>query len=131
MASRALTARLTKICSTWPGSALVATRSRARAVRNDTSSPSKRASILRMRSATSFRFKTLGTIICLRENASSCRVRFSAACAADAASSSNSHKPGACASSARTMAMLPMIAVSMLLKSCATPPANCPTDSIF
>src|SRR5439155_529178 len=60
MASRALTARLSNTCSSWPGSALTGPRSAARWVTSATSSPSSRRSILSMLATMALTSRTLG-----------------------------------------------------------------------
>ena len=74
---------------------------------------------------------TFSSKSCLRLNASNCRVRVaarSAACWIDCTSWCMWLPFSSCSSST---SVYPVITISRLLKSCATPPANRPTASIF
>src|SRR5574341_215077 len=131
IASRALTARLTTICSIWAGSAVTRPRSGSSAVTSSMCSPISRWSIWTTPATTWLRSSTLGWSICLRLKASSWRVR-AAARSAVFLISSTSRRSGSSAGRRRSMSSLrPVTTVSRLLKSWAMPPASRPTASIF
>src|ERR1051326_1123817 len=88
-------------------------------------------SILSRLSTTSLRSMRRGSSTCLREKARSCRVSAAARRAALRISSRSSIWRVLPLNSAVRRSVYPTIAVRMLLKSCATPPASCPTASIF
>ena len=73
----------------------------------------------------------LGEMICLREKASSCWVSTAALWAARVISSTSSRRGSSSSSSSWRMPANPVMAVRVLLKSWATPPANRPMASIF
>ena len=78
IASRALTARLTTTCSSWPGSARTAPRSRPCVTTSFTVSPSSRLSSVDTSDTTSGSCRICGRSVCWREKASSWRVRLAA-----------------------------------------------------
>ena len=75
LASRALTSRLTMICSTWEGSMRAGQRLPARKVSSWRSSPISRRIIPRSPSTTSFRSITRGSTGCCLLKASRRRIR--------------------------------------------------------
>ena len=81
--------------------------------------------------STAFKSNTLGWMTCLRLNISNWRVR----AAARREAAAISFRPLAVEPSegprASRQSAYPWMTVSTLLKSCATPAANCPTDSSF
>ena len=79
----------------------------------------------------SSRKNTFGLTICLRAKASSCRVTSAARAAAFPTSSMSARILWSGGRLARAKSVCPMMAVSRLLKSWATPPARMPTASIF
>ncbi len=131
MASRAFTARFRTICSSCVGSAFTRYRSGARAVVRSTSSPTSRFSSRYAWSMTAFGSITFGSTMALRLNASNWLVTAAARSPASrmAATASRFGSPGASAPSTRSP--YPLMTVSRLLKSCATPPASRPTASSF
>ena len=75
MASREFTARFASIWSTWEGSIFTCHSSSPGFQASSMSSPISRRSILSMPATVSLRSSTRGLTVCLRANASSCRVR--------------------------------------------------------
>ncbi len=131
IASRALTARLTITCSIWPGSARTVPRSGSGRKSMATSSPRSRSSRGVTSATTAFRSRGRGWSTWRRPNASSWRVRPEARSAARLISSrSRRNSLSPFARSSRSDAY-PVIPVSRLLKSWATPPASRPSDSSF
>src|SRR5881409_2592462 len=131
MASRALTARFRSTCSSCPGSALTVPAAGSREVASSTSSPSSRRSIRSMFATTALTSSTLGPSTWRRLNASSCRVSSAARSPAFRISSASSRRASPAGVLCNSSWVEPRMAVSRLLKSCAMPPASCPTASIF
>ena len=132
IASRALTARFIRICSSCPASAMTAGRAGASFVTSSMSSPISRRSILLGVDDEAVDVEQLGWRTCLRLKASNWRVRPAARSAA--LDDLVDVRPPVVVRASRSSARAPRsrwITVSRLLKSCATPPANCPTASIF
>ena len=130
MASLALTARFISTCSSWPRSAFTCQRSASACALHRMCSPSTRP-IMRSKSrTTSPRSRIFRSSICRRLNASSWRLSEAPCCAAFwiASRSSRESLPGGASSS--RISEKPRMAVRMLLKSCATPPARWPMLSI-
>ncbi len=131
MASRALTARLSRAFSSWAGSTWTHIGSPAASVSICTVSPtawriSGRKSSIRPSMSTETglscwrREKARSWRVRLRPRSAACRTAFSCRCCR-----------GSFSSLRASMSMLPRITVSRLLKSCATPPVSWPTASIF
>ncbi len=131
MASLALIARFMITCSICPGSTSTCHNAGSGIVNNSTSSPTRRPSIFSIPVNSSLRSRTLGVIICLRLKARSCLVRDAALSPAFLVSSIPLRKDSSLMTSINASWALPMMTVSRLLKSCATPPARVPIASIF
>jgi hypothetical protein len=131
IASRALAARFSSTCSSCPWSTSTRHGSSQLRIRSATSSPIMRASIEPEPSTTARRSTTRGAITCCRLKASSWCVSAAARQAALSVSFSQRCARLAASTSRSASARLPVIAVSRLLKSWATPPARRPTASIF
>src|SRR6266513_245019 len=130
IASRALTTRLTRICSSCPGSAATyprATQLEAIAM----SSPIRRRSIGSTVDTTVFMSSTLGCRICFRLNARSCLVSPDARSAAFLICFTSSLRGSVGSNPSMMISVLSLITVRRLLKSWAIPPASRPTASIF
>src|SRR5580704_87661 len=131
IASRAFTAKLTNTCSICDGSALIcASRSPGRNLYS-ISSPSSTGIILFTSAITAFKSSTCGCSTCMRLNASSCRVSAVARSAAFFTCITLCCTGLKLPSFSSSKSLCPLITVSKLLKSCATPPASLPTASIF
>ena len=96
-------------------------------------SPIRRPSIDSMSRTIAFRFTTRACSICLRLNASSCRVSAAAWLPAFSISSTDisASREGSPSGDSRSSAAWPLMMVSRLLKSWAMPPASLPMASIF
>ncbi len=131
MASRALTARLMITCSSWPWSTRTSPSSRPCTILRSIEAPISRRSRLESSASTSVIDSTFGCSVCWREKARSWRTRFAARLAfwRICMMSAKDWSPGRWRISRRSQN--PIIAVSRLLKSWATPPASWPTSSIF
>ena len=131
MASRALTARFISTCSSWPRSALTCHRSASAWALQRMCSPSTRPIIRSKSRTTSPRSRILRSSICRRLNASSWRLSEAPCWAAFwmASRSSRVSLPGGRRRRCR-ISEKPRMAVRMLLKSWATPPASWPMLSI-
>ena len=128
IASRAFTARFSKASSSSLGSTLTAQLLLGTATSIAMSPRSERLSISLSSGRRWLRSITAGVCICRRENASSCRVRLSPRAVALAIMSS-SRTCFSSVSSRRSRCTLPLTIINRLLKSCATPPVNCPIAS--
>ena len=84
-----------------------------------------------MPARTAFRSRSSGWRNCLRPYASSCRVSVAARPAAELISTAFLASGLPAGRSSISNSLWQMIAVRMLLNSCATPPASLPTVSIF
>ena len=131
IASLAFAARFSSTCSICPWSTSTRQGSSASSVRSTMSSPIMRASIEPEPATTERRSSTRGAMSCCRLKASSWCVRAAARQAALSVSISQRCARASGETSRNASARLPVIAVSRLLKSCATPPASRPTASIF
>ena len=131
MASEAFTIRFRSTCSICPGSACTRPSGSASCTLYSMSSRSSRCSSRPISTINSFKSRILGCSICLRLNASNCRVSNAARSATRRICSQFpcTASVGLTRSSARSL--FPLITVNKLLKSCATPPANRPSASIF
>jgi hypothetical protein len=78
IASFAFTTRFIRICSIWPGSALMLPIGVVGRNETEILSPTMRSSMVVTLFTTSFRFRTLGKITCCRLKARSCRVSMAA-----------------------------------------------------
>ena len=131
IASRAFTARLITTCSSCPWSTRTGQISRPCCSLKVMFSPINR----RIRFARSASVSVIDTSsafsVCLRENARSWRTKFAArfAFCLICIISANDWSPAGWRINNKSLK--PIIAVSKLLKSCAMPPANCPTACIF
>ena len=131
MASRALTIRFRSTCSSWPGSAFTHPRSWAGTVTRSMSSPIRRRSIFSTCATTLLTSSTRISRTCRRLKARSWRVSAAARCAASTINvTSRAPGPSPPRRCWRKW-QRPVITVRRLLKSWATPPASCPTASIF
>ena len=130
-ASRALTTRFMITCSRLPTSTLTLPSDGDSVSDSSRFSPTSRRIIVPMRCRTSLMSSTSGRTIFLRANASSCCVsaapRFAASIAPARYSAAGDSGPASISASS----MNPIIDVSRLLKSCATPPASLPMLSTF
>ena len=131
MASRALTPRLAMTCSIWPGSAITKPSAGSRSSPREIRSPTTRRSMPPISCTMVLRFTSRGCMTCFRLYARSWRTSPAARCAARPISWISSRRGSAMPVSDSSSSVLPRIAVSRLLKSCAIPPASCPTASIF
>ncbi len=95
------------------------------------SSPIRRRSILSRYATARFMSRIFGSIVCLRANASSCRVKSADFDAAFLISFIWLTSGVSAADLCRINSQWPIMTPSILLKSCAMPPARRPIDSIF
>ncbi len=131
MASRALVARLMMDSSSWLASVRPRSRSRGKRVSIDTLGPREwisRSVIPRSRSGIA---QGCGSRRCLRAKESIRWVRLAPRWAASRAFCKRSAVRWSPGRRFFSSPRLPMITVSRLLKSWATPPVRCPRDSIF
>ena len=131
IASTALTTRLSTTCSICPGSALTLARSGASSSTSVTSSPTRRWIMSCRPAAMALRSTISGLRICRRLTASRRPVSAAARSPARRIWVMSRRVGSSSAIPASTRSAMPLITVSRLLKSCATPPARRPTISIF
>jgi hypothetical protein len=130
MASRAFTDRLTMTCSSCPGSKRASQRPGWSTIRNSTAVPTSLRSSFPVARTVSLTSSETSETSCFRAKVSSCRVSVRARPAAKAISSTTSASTGRFwPPSSLSDSAQPMITVSRLLKSWATPPASWPMAS--
>ncbi len=131
MASRALMARLTSAEVSWLRSTSAGQAWSLNAVSISICLPSVGASSLTTSSTRALTSVSSGRNGCFLAKAS----RFAVSCDARSAASliilAIDASAGSCLTPSARISIVPVITVSMLLKSWAMPPVNCPTDSIF
>ncbi len=130
IASRAFTTRFRSASSTWPESAHTTAGPRTFTA-SATSSPRTRRSIRSMPAAISPTSTRRGARCWRREKARSWRVSTAARSLASMISRASSCPAWSAGSRSRSALAAERITVRRLLKSWATPPASCPTASIF
>jgi len=131
IASRAFTARLSTICVICVGSASTRPNPADALTTSAMSSPIRRRSIGSIPAIVVLRSRILGASTCFLLNASSCRVRSPAWLAASLMTRTRRSRVSSPSRSVSSSSPWPVITVSRLLKSCATPPASRPMLSIF
>ncbi len=131
IASDAFTARFIMTCSICPGSALIRPSDSPARKMNAMSSRTSRFRMLNISETSEFRFSTLGCNICIRLNANNWRVRDAARSLAFSICRAFPYSGLAGSSRSSIKSPWPLITVSRLLKSCATPPASRPIASIL
>ncbi len=131
IASRAFTNRFISTCSSCPGSAHTRSGEDGTSIASAMDAGSRRrqsGSALRTSAPTSI---AAGVAARCRPNAKSCRTSAAARIVVSCARRSSLAAGDSAATSANASSTLPRIAVSRLLKSCAIPPARCPSASSF
>ena len=131
IASRALTTRFMITCSSWRSSTRTGARSGPCSIFSVTLSVSSRFSRCASSESVSWRLMTVGRSVCLREKASSWRTRAAARLAFWRICIRSPCSWSATSWRISSRSQWPLIAVSRLLKSWATPPASWPTACIF
>jgi hypothetical protein len=130
IASRALSARLSSTCSSWPGSARTRPSSGERSSRTVQSSPIMRRTTGSHPLITWFRSSISARSTCRRLNASNWPVTAAVRSAAFWMNSTSARTASGMSGRRRMNSAAPMTTLIWLLASWATPPASRPTDSI-
>ena len=130
-ASRALAARFSATCETWPGSARTHSGRSPGSTWVDTPSPSRRRNMSAMSASVAARSMVCGRSTCLRLKARSWPTRSAARRPALRISAALDCWSGSSPRSASSSSEWPMIATRRLLKSCAMPLESRPSASIL